>query len=73
MPSLTSARSALFLLCLCLCPNFCCAEEIRGLKTGAALSAKKPCPFAVPTLGLAWVLPAGLLGTWLRRLGNTSA
>lgn len=47
VPSLTSALAALFLLCLCVCPNFyfCSAQEIGGSNTGAALPAKQPCPF----------------------------
>lgn len=79
MPSLTSALSALFLLCLCVCPifHFSSAKEFGGSNTGAALPAKQPCPLAMPTLvvvlGLAWALPGALLGTWLLRLGNISA
>lgn len=53
MLSLTSALSALFLLCLCVRPNFyfCSAKEIGGSNTAAPLPAKEPCPLVMPTLG----------------------
>lgn len=45
MPSLTSL-SALFLLCLCMCPNYLCSAKELGAQTQGLV-----CLLAMPTLG----------------------